>query len=128
MYPSHEKLNDEIHSEPRIYETPEDLEIAMYSSMGNSIVDHTMHRTRLPIWNTHQSGQRLHIGGRSSYSEEVGQTKDNHMTDYGFVPFRQPPTCSSSLNAIEQTFSRQKQPTNCISWKTDGDKLEVLHV
>ena len=123
-YPSHEKLNDEIHSEPRIYECQEDIELAIYNGLAPAHQYHNIRSQQPPIaLSSHSylykpnpnarrevrrqhpqqayyhSAPRLLTNKRTSYSSSIGMFEDNHLTDYGFAPWQQRPNSVCAMRA-----------------------------
>ena len=140
-YPSHEKLNDERHSEPRIYETPEDLEISFYNGLApanrypNILFSTATHSYNRPVTQgpLYQGCAPRLTDRRTSYTGSMGPIHDNHMTDYGFAPWQRPNTvCGDAILAPTEQKSKPSAPKTNITWNksiTEGSNTwEILHV
>lgn len=138
-YPSHEKLNDEINSEPRIYETQEDVELAMITSLGLSYIPSGLRSKSViparvkPAVQYISNSLRLPNARRIAYNNNRAYL-DNHATDYGFVTWQRPHLSASRPSSIAGAMTGQ-QRRNQLEWKpniatscSDNYSIEILHV
>jgi len=131
-YPSREKLNDEINSEPRIYEKSEDIQRVIidehiarnrairqkmessqnYHHFGSDIVPYSSNQQSYQRQFTRQqracynSAPRLLTNKRISYAASLG-SDDNHLTDYGFAPWQ---SARKAESITGNASTRQKAP------------------